>query len=135
MVASNVFLETKFFLLIFFSFCVPAAIYIWVMRTRSISRSRVLLLGIVLLLLSAIDTVLLGHLAQLARMTPSLWDERIFSSEISLALYLLPLTSAGIGINLISHVLLHHLSIAEHRSEEEARPHPLPHHSNPDVHP
>ncbi|MGL4207093.1 MAG: hypothetical protein ACRCRW_13360 [Aeromonadaceae bacterium] len=118
MESRSVFLQLEFFLLLLFSFLIPALIYGWLMFTRSISRWTVLLLGVILLLLSAVDTVLLSHLAQMARSTPSLWDGRIFSSEVSLALYLLPLTAAGIGINLITHVMITHLNEAEQRFDE-----------------
>ncbi len=117
--SQSVFLELEFFLLILFSFLIPALIYGWLLLTRAISRWTVLLLGVVLLLLSAVDTVLLSRLAQLARLTPSFWDGRIFSSEVSIALYLLPLTAAGIGINLITHVMIAHLSEAEQRFDDE----------------
>ena len=119
MVSQSVFLELEFYLLILFSFLVPALIYGWLMFSRSISRWTVLLLGMVLLLLSAADTVLLNYLAKLAHLTHTLWDERIFASEVSVALYLLPLTAAGIGINLIAHVMISHLSEAERRFDEE----------------
>ena len=40
---------------------------------------------------------------------------RMFLSEVSLALYLLPAMFGGIGINVISHVLIDHLLDAEKR--------------------
>ena len=54
-----------------------------------------------------------------AKTTPSLADDAWFSSELTIALYLLPVVFGGIGVNLISHVLLHHLTAAEELFERE----------------
>jgi hypothetical protein len=40
-------------------------------------------------------------------------DDMIFASEFSIALYMLPVIMAGIGINLLTHVMSEHLIIAE----------------------
>jgi hypothetical protein len=61
------------------------------------------------------------HLAGMAKNTPSLLDDRIFASEISVALYLLPVLFAGIGVNMISHVLTSHLVDAERQFDREKR--------------
>jgi hypothetical protein len=45
----------------------------------------------------------------------------IFSSELSMALYLLPAVFAGIGVNLLSHVLIGHLNEAEQKFDQEHR--------------
>jgi len=95
------------------SVVVPVAILTYIMRLRKVSRAAVLGFGLFLLLLSALDLVLLQHIAGLARTSASLLDDQIFLSELPAALYLLPLTSAGIGINLVSQVLLEHLRQAE----------------------
>lgn len=51
----------------------------------------------------------LRHLAEAARNTSSVFDDQVFASEYSLALYLLPLLPAGVGVNIFSDVLLNHL--------------------------
>jgi hypothetical protein len=46
-------------------------------------------------------------------------DDYFFASEISVALYLLPVIFASTGTNLISHILIRHLTEAERRFERE----------------
>lgn len=46
-------------------------------------------------------------------------DDQLFSSEVSLALYLLPALFAGIGVNIISHLLISHLEKAEELFDRE----------------
>ena len=116
---NSVFLEKAFFLLIFFSIIVPISIYLFLLKTKSISRLSVLTLAVVLIALSGVDVVLLRLLRQMVALTPSLFDDRVFSSEVSFALYLLPIVFAGIGVNLISYILMDHLKDAEKRYERE----------------
>jgi len=63
--------------------------------------------------------VLLQRLASMAKISASALDNQVFSSEISLALYLLPALFAGIGINIISHIIIVHLGDAERQFERE----------------
>lgn len=118
------FFQAEFFLLILFSFLIPAAIYLIMMIKHTISRMTVLLFGVTLLVLAGVDVVLLHHLANETRQTAILFTDKIFTSELSLALYLLPLVSAGIGINIVSHVLITHLNEAERnfdRAQKESK--------------
>lgn len=113
MVPQNVFLEAEFFLLILASFVMPAAIYAFLYLRKSISRVAVIGFAVLLILLSGLDAVLLNLLAHRAKETISAMDDAIFSTEISFALYLLPAVFAGLGVNLLSHVLIGHLQQAE----------------------
>jgi hypothetical protein len=106
---NNAFFHIEFWLLLLASLAVPLTIYFGLLWVRRIRRLSILLFAVVLLLLSAADVLLLQHLAQIARSTPSVFDDKMFASEFSLTLYLLPLLSAGIGINLVSNVLTEHL--------------------------
>lgn len=115
----SVFLEVRFWLLVVFSLVVPAGIYGALMATRSISRMAVLWFGVALVLIAGVDVYLLQTLAALARLTASVTDDVVFTSELTVALYVLPLVFGGIGVNLISHVLLRHLSEAEGRFDNE----------------
>lgn len=115
----SVFVELRFWVLVVFSLVLPAGIYTALLRTRAISRMAVLGFGIALVLIAGVDVYLLQSLAALARHTPSLADDALFLSELSIALYVLPVVFGGIGVNLISHVLLHHLTEAEKRFERE----------------
>ena len=72
-----------------------------------------------LVLIAGVDGYLLQSLANLAKISPSLADDAVFLSELSIGLYVLPLVCGGIGVNLISHVLLRHLGEAEARFEKE----------------
>jgi len=55
----------------------------------------------------------------MARATPSAFEDRLFNSELALALYLLPAVFAGVGVNLVSHVLIGHLTDAEKTFDSE----------------
>lgn len=110
---SNWQFHIEFGLVIAFSFLIPAAIYAAMMIKRSISRLTVALLGIALIAVAGVDAILLHHIAYAAHQTLALWDDKLFESELFIAVYLLPLVSAGIGINIISHLLITHLAEAE----------------------
>ncbi len=114
----TVFVEIQFWQLVLFSIIVPVAIYYGLLKRRNISRNTVLLFGVVLLLISGVDIYLLQVLSKMAKTSLSHWDNSVFLSELSIALYLLPITYGGIGVNLISHVLIRHLSRAERRFEQ-----------------
>lgn len=103
----------EFGLVIAFSFLIPTAIYAAMMIKRSISRRTVALLGVALIAVAGADAVLLHHIAYAAQHTLATWDDKLFTSELSVAVYLLPLVSAGIGINIISHLIITHLAEAE----------------------
>jgi hypothetical protein len=99
----------------------PFAIYWILLVKRAVSRTTVLLLGFSLVAIAGVDIYLLQSLATLAKLTASVADDAIFASEVSLALYLLPAMFGGIGINIISHVLVSHLVEAGARFKAEKR--------------
>ncbi|MGH9645500.1 MAG: hypothetical protein ACRD4E_01675 [Bryobacteraceae bacterium] len=113
----SVFIHFEFWLLLLFSIALPFAIYSTLMSVRRISRFNILLFAFALIVLSGLDVFLLNHLANAAHRTDSLLDDKIFASEFSLALYLLPLLTAGLGINLLSDLLLAHLRRVMHIAE------------------
>lgn len=115
---TSVFTELTFWLLITFSFVLPFLVYTILLVKRAIARHTVLLLGIVLVIIAAVDVYLLQSLTTKARLTPSLADDAVFVSELSLALYLVPFVFGGIGINVISHILVVHLVEAEKRFQQ-----------------
>jgi branched-subunit amino acid ABC-type transport system permease component len=107
--------QRAFYLLIIFSLLVPAAVYRNLWRRRAISRPTVLAFGVLLILLAGIDVYLLRLVSALSKLSPSTWDDVIFNSELTVALYLLPTLFAGTGLNIISHLLIRHLTQAERR--------------------
>ena len=115
----SIFVEKEFFLLIVVSIILPVGLYAFMMMKKSLSRAKVLLLGVTMVLISGGNVVLLRRLAAMARVSASLLDNQFFSSEITLALYLVPALFAGIGINIISHVIVRHLEDAEKQFERE----------------
>ena len=115
----SLFMELGFWLLVACSLLGPAVVFGVMLWKRALARSLVLLFGLVLIVLAGVDVVSLQWLASWARGTPSLLDNRIFASEVSVALYLLPVVLAGIGVNVVSHVLIHHLSVAEKRFDRD----------------
>jgi glucan phosphoethanolaminetransferase (alkaline phosphatase superfamily) len=110
---SSLYLESEFWILVVASMLAPVCVFTWLVRKRKISRLTVTMIAIALLMLSGIDAIALQRLSAKAKATPGLGDDRVFASEFSLALYLVPLITAGLGINLLSHVLNRHLIIAE----------------------
>ncbi|MDB5804987.1 MAG: hypothetical protein JWN73_2309 [Betaproteobacteria bacterium] len=117
--SESVFVESEFFMLILASFILPSGIYGYMMWKRAISRQTVLLFGFLLLAISGIVIVLLQVLRRMAKASHSLLDDQIFASEISVALYLLPALFAGIGVNIVSHVLIQHLGDAQRRYDQD----------------
>lgn len=115
----SVFTEFEFWILVAFSLVLPLAIYAAMLGRRAISRYTVLSPGVVLVAMSGADVYLLQHLAAAAKVTPSLADDALFLSELSVALYLLPALFGGIGINVVSHILIKHLEEAETRYQQE----------------
>lgn len=115
----TVFVELKFWLLVAFSLVAPVVIYGVLLVKRAVSRVTVLLLGLVLVAIAGFDLYLLQSLAAMAKVSSSLTDDAVFLSELTIGLYLLPALFAGVGMNLISHVLIRHLEEAERQFERE----------------
>ncbi len=120
----HVFLEEEFLLLLLFSLVLPVAIYAFLFRRASISRYSVIGFAVALIAMAGIDVYLLQTLAELSKQTPSALDDRLFTSAISVAMYVLPAVFAGIGVNLLSHLLIDHLHRAESRHDREERQRP-----------
>lgn len=116
---NTVFSEIKFWLMMLISFVLPFGLYSVLMMKRAISRQTTLLLGFALVVIAGLDVYILQILAAAAKLTPSLADDAVFVSEVSLALYLLPVMFGGLGVNIISHVLVKHLDEANERFRKE----------------
>jgi hypothetical protein len=112
---ASVFVEVKFWLLVGLSLLSPAMIYGYLLRKQAIVQSTVALLGACLVSIAAFDVYLLQSLAVAARHSLSTLDDAVFASEVSIALYALPICFGGIGVNVLSHVLISHLSRAERK--------------------
>ena len=116
---TSIFLEARFWFLMLGSVVLPFGIYAVLMLKRAISRRTVLLLGFALIAIAGLDVYVLQKLSQAAAHTASRIDDALFVSEVSVALYLLPALFAGLGINIVSHVLNNHLDAAERRFAQE----------------
>ena len=113
--ADSVFVELKFWLLVLFSLVAPV-VMVWACLTvRAVSRHAVLSIGLLLVAISGFVFYLLQALASAALKTPSRADDAVFDSEVTVGLYVLPALLAGIGINVVSHVLIEHLTDAQRR--------------------
>lgn len=117
----TVFLHVKFWLLILFSSLLPVAIYWALLTRRAIAPLSVLVFGLVLVVIAGVDVYLIQGLTAAAKLTSSSVDDAVFDSELTLALYVFPALFGGIGVNLISHVLIRHLGDAERKFEKEHR--------------
>jgi len=113
----SVFLKFEFLALVVSSIVAPAAIFWFMMWRRALSRAAVLSLGVALVLLTVVDVILLEILEAKSKLSPSLVDDQVFASELSVALYILPAVFAGIGTNILSDQLSHHLEEIEKRFE------------------
>ncbi|MBO9650785.1 MAG: hypothetical protein J7605_19945 [Variovorax sp.] len=114
-ISYSVFTEARFWLMVAVSVVLPFGIYGVLIAKRAISRFTVLALGFSLVAIAGVDVFFLQRLASTASATPSLADDVFFVSEVRVALYLLPALFAGLGINVISHVMTTHLTAAEKR--------------------
>jgi hypothetical protein len=117
--SQTVFTQLEFWLLITFSFVVPAWVYGILLLKRAIARTTVSLLGLSLVGMAGVDVYLLQAIKRMVPSTASLSDDAVFASELSVAFYLLPAMLGGIGTNLLSHVLIEHLHAAEKRYQRE----------------
>jgi hypothetical protein len=120
----SVFVELKFWLLVLFSLVAPVVMVWTCLTVRAVSRSTVLVIGLLLVGIAGFDFYLLQVLARAALKTASLADDALFDSEVTVGLYVLPALLAGIGVNVTSHVLIQHLTDAQRRFalEETAAP-------------
>lgn len=114
----NIYYETELILLVLFSVVVPAGIYGFLYSRISISRWTVMAFAMLLVGVAGIDVVLLQSISEHARVTASLTDNKAFWGQLSLTLYLVPAVFAGLGINVISHVLTNHLNEAERKFDQ-----------------
>jgi len=119
--AHSVFMDFRVWLMLLLSVVLPFCIYGVMLVKRAMARSTVLMLGLALVAIAGLDVFVLQTLATASRLTPSLVDDAIFLSEMSTALYFFPAMFGGIGVNVISHVLIQHLVAAEARFAAEHR--------------
>jgi hypothetical protein len=120
---ATIFTEFRFWALVSFSLVLPSAIFFTLFVRRAFSKTTVLVFGLLLVAMASVDLVLLRALSNAALATPSLADDRVFASELSIALYILPAAFGTLGINMASHVLMHYLRKKEQRFEAT---HPAP---------
>lgn len=106
---ATAFAELEFWLLILTSVLAPALVWGMVLAKRTASRTTIPVLGLLLVVISGISFYLLQMLATHAKNSPSLADDGLFASELTLSLYLIPALFAGIGINFISDRLIGHV--------------------------
>jgi hypothetical protein len=84
----SVMIKIEFALWVLFSIVLPIGIYGYMLWKRAISRISVFGFGVALIAISGVTVFLLQRLAELSRLSPALFDDRIFASELSVALYL-----------------------------------------------
>lgn len=111
MSSDTVLIKAEFWALVLTSLALPAGILWHLVRVVRISRRVLIGYSIVLMAISGLDVVLIKTIAVLARETTGLADDKIFLSEYSMALYLLPLITAAVGTNLLTYTITRHLRI------------------------
>lgn len=114
---ATIFTQLRFWVLVLCSLVLPIAIFVTLFVRREFSKASVLAFGLLLILLAGVDIFLLRALAITAKATPSLADDIVFSSELSIALYIIPAAFGTFGLNMVSHVLMHYLKQKEARFE------------------
>lgn len=105
--------------LIFFGVIPSFAIYLLLYLKKSTSPLVVFLCGIGLIFVSVVTLFKLGDISEMARVYLNPTGYKQVMTESRLALYVLPFLSAGVGSNLISHVLLQHLRRTEQIYRDE----------------
>ncbi len=75
--------------------------------------------GFALVAMACLDVSLLQSVAALAKLTPSFAGDALFNSQLALVLYFLPVMFGGVGVNIVSHVLMLHLADAERHADAE----------------
>lgn len=124
---ASLFTQVRFWVLVLCSLVIPGAIFVTLFVRREFSKRTVLAFGLLLIVLAGMDIFLLRALSLEAQATPSLADDIVFSSELSIALYIFPAAFGTFGLNMVSHVLMHYLKQKEARFEahrQQARPMP-----------
>jgi len=118
---SSVFAELYFWLLVVCSLILPAVIYVTLLFKRAVSRATTLILGLTLVAIAGVDVFLLQRLEVLSKLTPSMLDDAVFNSEVTIGFYLLPALFACVGIDIIAHTLIRHLDKAQKTFRREHR--------------
>src|SRR3954466_3124496 len=86
----SVFAELYFWLLVVCSLILPAAIYMVLLFKRAISRATTIVLALTLVAIAGVDVFLLQRLEAMSKLSPSLVDDVVFNSEVTIGFYLLP---------------------------------------------
>lgn len=123
---ATIFTELRFWVLVLCSLVLPTAIFVTLFVRREFSKATVLAFGLLLIVLAGVDIFMLRALALEAQATPSLADDVVFSSELSIALYIFPAAFGTFGLNMVSHVLMHYLKKKEALFEAHRAPSPSP---------
>ena len=118
--SGSVFVEVRFWLLVFITLVAPLAMYVLLRHQRAVSRASVLLLGLTLVVIAAVDVWLLHGLQAAAIKNLSRLDD-FLDSEVTLSLYLIPALFGGVGIDLVSTVIRQHLLRIERHHRQHRR--------------
>jgi hypothetical protein len=111
MLSDTILVKAEFWALVATSLALPVAIIWHLVRAVRILRRVLIGYSILLMVVSGLDVILIKAIALLARQTSDLADDKVFLSEYSLALYLLPLITVGVGVNLLTYTITRHLRI------------------------
>ncbi|MGJ7501947.1 hypothetical protein ACSFBF_16445 [Variovorax sp. ZT5P49] len=125
---ATIFTQVRFWVLVLCSLVCPAAIFVTLFVRREFSKKAVLAFGLLLIVLAGVDIFVLRALSLKVQATPSLADDIVFSSELSIALYIIPAAFGTFGLNMVSHVLMHYLKQKEARFDahrQKVQPLPL----------
>ena len=94
--ATSLFLEGEFLGLIATSLLIPAIIFTWLIRKRTITRITIVFVALSLIAISCIDAILLQRLGVAAKASADAKYYALFAPEFSIALYI---TAGGDGRN------------------------------------
>ncbi|HYP84487.1 MAG TPA: hypothetical protein VES41_14085 [Variovorax sp.] len=120
LLTGSVFVEMRFWALIFMTVVVPLALYLLLRHRRAVSRVTVLMLGLALVAIAAVDVWLLHGLQNAAVHNASKLDD-FLDSEVTVGLYLIPALFGGVGIDLVSTIIRQHLLHMERRHRQHRR--------------
>ena len=86
----SVFAEFYFWLLVVCSLVLPAAIYVTLLFQRVVSRATILMVGLTLVAISGVDLFLPQRRQTMSKLTPSLLDDAVFNSEVTIGFFCCP---------------------------------------------
>jgi len=113
------FAQFLFWVLVSIAIGIPVSLFLVQLAGRQFARSTMLVFGVLLTAFAGMDLFHLRALSIEALQTPCLADDLMFSSALSIALYVLPAVLGAWGANAASHAFVRCFRPQEGHFEED----------------